>query len=279
MQKKGIFIQADKKQLLGAMVAKHALEIRGGALAQGIPVTIMLVENYPIFTKYSGISYRRGSKIVEHDPEDLQFFTLSRFMPPELMGFEGRALVIDPDIFALKDIASLFDLDMGGAAVAACRKKDAWDSSVMLLECSKLRHWQIASLLEGLKNRTEDYNEWMWLKKEKVFPIDREWNSLDQFSANTRLLHTTTRLTQPWKTGLPIDFVPGTVPKLFGMIPRFWVPQHTEYQPHPDTRLEQLFFTLVKEALEANAIDRGFITEQIALGNIRQDFLEKVTLA
>ena len=149
--KRGIFIQANNKQLLGAKIAKFALETRGQAKAHGIPVTIMNVEEMTEYMSYVGMTYKRGEETRTHDPNDLQFFTLSRFMPPELMHYEGKALVIDPDIFALSDIAELFEMDLKGSAIAACAKKDGWDTSVMLLDCTKLKQWSIKTILDGFK--------------------------------------------------------------------------------------------------------------------------------
>ena len=275
----GIFIQANRKQLLGAKVAKHALESQGGANKAGIPVTIMLVENMPVFTKFAGMKYQRGSEIRAHDENDLQFFTLSRFMPPRLMQYNGRALVIDPDIFALSDITELFSMSLQGNTIAACKKNDAWDSSVMVLDCEKLTGWNIENLLEGLRDGKENYRDWMELRLEShVLELPRIWNSLDALSSETKLLHTTVRLTQPWKTGLPIDFIPNTPPKLFGLIPREpllklrgkWP---TQYQKHPNPEIETLFFKLAQAAYHDGAVSESEI--RAALGkDIRVDFLE-----
>ena len=46
--------------------------------------------------------------------EDLQSFTPLRFMPPQLMGYEGRAIVIDPDVFAVGDVYELLTPRHGG---------------------------------------------------------------------------------------------------------------------------------------------------------------------
>lgn len=271
--KKGIFIQANSKQLLGAKIAKFAMETRGKAREHGIPVTIMNVEEHLTYMKYVGMTYRRGNETRVHNPDDLQFFTLSRFMPPELMGYDGLAVVIDPDIFALSDINALFKTDLQGAAIGACPKKDAWDTSVMLLDCSKLTHWSIEQLLEGLRNGTEDYRDWMQLRKESVVPLARIWNSLDELTEHTIMLHTTDRLTQPWKTGLPIDFTPGTIPKLFGILPRFWITQPTHYQKHPNPAIEKIFISIAKEALDSGAVHQEEIHQAIESGDVRNDMV------
>ena len=268
---RGIFIQADDKQLLGAKVAKYAIETRGRAREHNIPVTIMHVEDMPDYMAHVGMEYKRGNETRTHDPEDLQFFTLSRFMPPELMDYSGRALVIDPDIFALQDITALFELNLKDARLAACRERNWFDSSVMLLENEKLKHWQIRRILEGLKIGTENYRAWMRLHDEPVLEIGREWNSIDRLAPETKMLHTSNRLTQPWKTGLPIDFTFGTVPKLFGILPRFWVQQPRTYQQHPDSAIEKTFIELLRGALTDGAITYDELDAAVAASEMRPD--------
>ena len=275
--KKGIFIQSNRKQIIGAKLAKYALEARGGAKRLGIPVTIIEVENIPAF---EGKPYRKGYAPFSLSG-DLQSFTMTRFMPPELMNFEGRALVIDPDIFALSDISQLIDIDLGDGGIAACRKKDAWDTSVMVLDCAKLTHWKIADMLSDIAHGVRTYEDIAQLRKEKtsIMEIPRIWNSLDDLKPETKMLHTTNRLTQPWKTGLPIDFVINRMPKYFGIIPR--EPIHkfigrypTHYKPHPDKKIEKIFFTLLNDALRAGAVSKEEITASIQAGDVRADALK-----
>lgn len=281
MNERGIFIQANTQQLLGAKIAKYALETRGEAAKHNIPVTIMHVEKMPLYMQYANITYLRGNELRTHDPNDLQFFTLSRFFPPSLMDFKGRALVIDPDIFALKSILPLFELKLS-APIAACKKKDAWDSSVMVLDNRELPHWQPPQLLEGLKNHTEEYTSWITLQKEQVMEIPRTFNSLDTLTEDTVLLHTTNRITQPWRTGLPIDFTRNTPPALFGIIPRIpllklrgkWP---NTYQQHPDKKIETLVLSLFKEAYRDGVITREEIDMAIADNNLRKDIYEYLT--
>jgi hypothetical protein len=279
--KKGFFIQANKKQLLGALIAKYAFEKTYGG-ENPVLVTIMLVEEIPEFKKFAGSKYYRKEFVFNADPSDLQFFTLTRFLPPQLMSFEGRAIVIDPDIFALQDISPLFEIDLGQAAIAACRKKEAWDSSLMVLDCAKLKHWKISEWLEKLTNKRMDYDRIMMLKDEKnVTEIPRIWNDLDHLDENTKMLHTTMRLTQPWKTGLPRDFTINPLPKYFGIIPREPIfkilgKYPTHYQPHPNKKIEQFFFELLRQALSEGYIERSFLHSEIAAGHVRKDLFEKL---
>ena len=43
-------------------------------------------------------------------------------------------------------------------------------------------------------------------KNLKIKNIDKKYNSHDNINSDTVLLHTTNRLTQPWKEGLKINF-------------------------------------------------------------------------
>ncbi len=276
------FIQANDKQLLGAKLAKYAIE-RNLKDKGSIAVEIINVDREPLFKAFAGKTYLRRGRVITYDPKDLQSFTLSRFLPPDRMGYEGMAIVIDPDIFTRVDLHALFDLGTDGKAIAACRKKDAWDSSVMLLDCARLKHWNVAAWLEKLARHELDYDEIMTLKldRDDVKEIPRVWNSLDVLNEDTKLLHTTDRLTQPWKTGLPIDFMRNSLPKILGLIPR--EPIHRllgkypmTYQKHPDSKIDDFFFALVRDAFREGAITRSEIEEEIRLGHLRPDFIKKI---
>ena len=277
--KKGFFIQSNKKQILGAYLAKYAFE----KLYKGsdkIETTIMLVEDIPEFRNFVGKKYKRGEREITYNPSDLQSFTLTRFMPPELMNFDGRAVVIDPDIFAISDVSYLFEMNLGNNSIAACRKKDAWDSSVMVLDCQKLKHWKVSDWLQKLENLKMDYDRIMTLKDERdVLEIPRTWNSLDYADLETKFLHTTNRLTQPWRTGLPIDFTRQKMPKLFGIIPR--EPIHkilgkypTHYQKHKDENIEKIFLFLLKNAMRDGVINRYVIEQEVSAGHVRKDIFD-----
>ena len=56
-----------------------------------------------------------------------------------------------------------------------------------------------------------DYRTWMSLSYEDpgtIGAFEPEWNDFDHLGPGTKLLHNTRRMTQPWKTGLPVDFTP-----------------------------------------------------------------------
>jgi hypothetical protein len=150
------------------------------------------------------------------------------------------------------------------------------------LDCAQLKHWNIKSILDSLANKESDYSAIMNLSREKmVMELPRKWNDLDNLTSQTKLIHMTERLTQPWKTGLKIDFTRKPLPKLFGVIPREPVARllgkyPSRYQPHPKKEIEQLFFTLVRDALRDGAVSEHYIREEIAAGHVRADLLERI---
>jgi len=202
-----------------------------------------------------------------------------------LTGYEGKAVVIDPDIFAVKDLSPIFDMDMTGKSIAACRKKNHWDTSFMLMDCGKLTHWRIEDILKGLADKKLDYSiDVMSLKHEpedSILELPRIWNNLDTLTPETAAVHMTERMTQPWKTGLPIDFTRNPMPKVFGIIPR--EPIHkllgkypTHYQRHSDPKIEAFFFGLAREALKNGVITKDWVKKEVEAGHIRKDFWEKI---
>jgi len=280
---KTVFIQTNNKQLLGARLARYAIErnLKHGGL---VTIKIMNVDEMPLFQHFVGKKFLREGKYTTYDPNDLQSFTMSRFLPPELMHYKGRAVVIDPDVFALTDINELFDTNLHSNALAACKKK-GWATSVMLLDCSKLQHWNVSNMLTDISKGARDYRAIMSLADERnVLELPSEWNDYDHLDGGTKMLHTTGRLTQPWKTGLKIDFIRKDPGKLWGFIqkkPILWALGRwpMRYQPHPDKRIEKFFFTLLTDALRDGAVSEAQIQAEIDAGHVRPDMLDLVMCA
>jgi len=103
-----VFIHTNPKQAVGALVARHAL-IRNSAAPERFDVRIIDTGDFPAFARYEGRSYLREGKQAVWRNDDLQSFTPLRFAVPELMGYAGRAVLTDPDIFALADINLLLE--------------------------------------------------------------------------------------------------------------------------------------------------------------------------
>ncbi|HET9811295.1 MAG TPA: hypothetical protein VFP53_06310 [Sphingomicrobium sp.] len=227
-----------------------------------------------------GQSILHGGKVRAWNPDDLQSFTPLRFYPPEATGFEGVALVTDPDVFALGDIGQLFQRDLQGKAIWAVPRpghngrRDYIATSVMLLDCSKLSHWRFDRQLDGLFAHRFDYLDWMTLGQEDPATIgllEPEWNDFDRLTTRTRLLHTTKRRTQPWKTGLPIDFT----------LRRSWPVDRLNkllfrYAPHPDSNQEAFIFSLLAEMRESGEVTEAELRREMAANRLRHDSLELI---
>jgi hypothetical protein len=214
-------------------------------------------------------------------------------MPPERMGYQGRALVIDPDIFAVGDVHELLTRDMGGKAVLARRrsgwkKKTCWASSVMLLDCARLAHWRCEADFESLFEGKRDYADWICLRCEDESTLgllEDEWNDFDKLTPRTKMLHNTRRWTQPWKTGLPVDFVPGD--KVLGLpfVDRLmrWRRERFgdhallgRYVRHPDRNQERFFFGLLRECLQRGVVSEQLLREEIERDHVRHDAFEVI---
>src|SRR4029078_11977866 len=165
---------------------------RNSAHADDFDVTIMRQEDHPFFLAHEGQSYlRHGTQRVWLN-NALQSFPLVRFLPPELMNYEGRAVVVDPDVFAIGDVWELLSRDMGGKAVM-CRPlkhgRRRYATSVMLLDCSKLKHWRVEQGLNELFELKRDYGDWISLKLEppgSISQIEPEWNDFESRTPATR---------------------------------------------------------------------------------------------
>ena len=123
-----VFVQTNDKQYIGALVAEYALK-RNSRHADKFDVCIINDKDYPFFAAREGQLYLRQGSKRKWLNNDLQSFTLTRFLPPELMAYRGRAVVIDPDVFAVGDIWELLSRDMGGHALL-CRTRSGRMSPV-----------------------------------------------------------------------------------------------------------------------------------------------------
>jgi len=277
-----VFIHTNPKQAVGALVARHAL-IRNSAAPERFDVRIIDTSDFPAFERWEGKSYLREGKQAVWRNDDLQSFTPLRFAVPELMGYEGRAVLTDPDIFAVADINTLLERDMGGAAVMArqmeadSRRPLHYASSVMLLDCARLGHWHWEEDFDKTFRGERDYRDWMWLLLEppgSVAPLEPEWNDFDRLTPETRLLHNTHRRTQPWKTGLPSDFTPRgtTLSSRAGIwLRRLRGKGAGHYRRHPDPAQERFFFALLGECLANGSVPAALLEKEIARGHIRSD--------
>ena len=275
--KRAVFIQTNKKQLLGAKISAYSYK-RKSKRPDSFEVHIMHAEDFPRLMR-PGQSILRAGHVRDWDPDDLQSFTPTRFAPPQLMGYEGRAVVTDPDCFGVGDVAELLDRDMGGKAVMAVarpghnKRNDYVATSVMLLDCAKLQHWDADKDQEDLFAKRFDYIDWIELKRqprETIGLLEPEWNDFDRLQPDTKILHTTKRRTQPWKTGLPVDYTLRERGPLDFI--RRW--KRRRYDRHPDRNQEALVYSLLAEMVDQGIVTRDELVAEMAADHIRHDSLE-----
>lgn len=289
-----VFIHTNDKQMVGAVIAEYALK-KNSPNRDKFDIRILHVKDYPLLDVHEGRTYLRdGQKLVWRN-DNLQSFTPLRFLPPQLMGYQGRAIVMDPDIFAVGDVYELLTRDMQGKAIL-CRqipyedKLPVYGTSLMLLDCSQLTHWRWEEQVEELFRLQRDYQLWVNLKLEpegSVGLFEDEWNHFDTLNERTKMLHNTERLTQPWKTGLPIDWQMEQSKK-WGIIPSPWVARvkamvrrggsrwQATYQAHPDPNQERFFFSLLRECLDQGVLTEEFVRSEIQKKHMRPDAMSVV---
>jgi hypothetical protein len=289
MSKPVVFIHTNKQQMLGAIVSAHSFR-RQSRHPERFDIRILRLDETPQLHRREGQRYLRMGQMATWHNDDLQSFSPLRLMVPQLMNYQGRALVTDPDVFSVGgDVLELLDGDMGGKAVVCRNLPEAkgggankWATSVMLLDCAKLTAWRWDEQIDAMFAGQLDYKRWIQLADEPpgtIGELPEVWNSFDRLEADTRLLHMTERLTQPWKTGLPIDFNMN-FQGLSGQLRRWlrdrgWLPAK-RFQPHPDPRQEAFFFSLLKECLDAGLVGEEFVREAVAAGDVRPDVFDRL---
>ena len=142
---------------------------------------------------------------------DLQSFTPLRFLAPTLNNNKDLILVIDPDIFAISDPKIILDNVNDDYDLYCTSYNKILRSEMMLINTKKI-NWNFEKILKELFELKIDYKDLMSLSFDtslKVKIIANKFNAHDTITEDTILLHTTNRLTQPWKEGLLIDFDAG----------------------------------------------------------------------
>ena len=209
----------------------------------------------------------------------------------------------DPDIFAVADVYELLTYDMGGKAILTRQfgdKYKGYNSSVMLLDCSKLKHWNWEEKIDELFASKLDIQDWISLRTEPeeiIGIFEEQWNDYDSLTQKTKLLHNTRQITQPWKTGLPFkeknmnnykkgDKKENRQEKIYNVIKHnkhgkrrllksikniILYGESNLYQKHPDVRQEKLFLSLLKESIDKGLVTYELLQSEIKLGHIRPD--------
>ena len=275
-----IFICSNENQLIGAKVAKSSI-IRRSKYSDN-DIKIIQESDVPELGHFFSKPYLRRGIMGAFDKNDMQSFTLLRFYIPELLNYQGKALVLDPDIFLVqKGIEQLENFAFDSSPIYARRalKKNSWGSSVLLLSCEKLKHWSLKSFIQKLHKGEIDYDDLMNLRLENsVSPLQTKWNEFDDFKEDTILLHTTERLTQPWRAGLKLN---SYIPPLFKFIPRapiykIFGKDLTIGREHPSLEVTQFFFKELSKCISENIISIDEIDFGIEKKFLRRDLKDKL---
>jgi hypothetical protein len=158
-------------------------------------------------------------------------------------------------------------------------------TSVMLLDCARLTHWRCEENFAETFRFKHDYASWVSLQLEpqdSLGQLEDQRNDFDRLTPATKLLHNPRRRTQPWKTGLPVDYRPAE--HGHGFPPLAWALRARRllfgeygllghYARHPDRRQEALFFGLLRECLESGAVGEDLLRQAMALNYVRHDAL------
>ena len=273
-----IYIQSNKYQKLASIVSKYSFE------RFGHEVEIMNVEeNDFLKDKLNHEILRKGKKTIYRN--DLQSFTLLRFLAPQLNNYKDKILVIDPDIFALKDPKKIIE-DHSNSSDLSCVFYNNIPRSEMMLVDAKRVKWNFKNIVSNLFNFEIDYEDLMNFKFNSDLTINKIsecYNSHDKINDDTILLHTTNRITQPWKEGLEINFFKNNlskfqifkehVKKIIGksyneeFISKFFL-------KHPDKDVKNCIKNLFKEAKELNYFSQEDIEKEVANLNISRKIFE-----
>lgn len=195
-----VFVGADRSQQLAISILEHSIRRHTKDPVEVIPMIDLEVPT-PVDPRNRA---RTG-------------FSFSRFCIPKLAGYRGRAIYMDADMQVFKDIRELWELPFNGRKVLIQQEVKHLDQTlklsnapqkrikqcaVMLLDCERL-DWDIERIVSQLDAGEYDYEGLMYelcvLADEDIgYEVPFEWNSLEHFDANTRLIHYTDMGTQPW---------------------------------------------------------------------------------
>lgn len=223
-----IFIGTEDRQVLSTAVLKHSILSRTKE-----HVEFVELKKLPLKVKvvmYTGFSFYR-------------------FSIPMHCNFEGEAAYVDTDIVCLCPIEELFAQRKNHKVVARSKGGVSRYTSVMVMDCSQLKHWDFETWIHRAATDRRFYTEIMWGVNGSPNAADfgdlpPEYNHLDMCDATTKLLHYTNVPTQPWtKSG-----------HKFG----------------------QIFLRELKTALQSGYITRDLVQEQINKHHTYRNILREV---
>lgn len=139
-------------------------------------------------------------------------FSLYRFLIPEICNYQGKAIYLDSDMVCLSDIGELFDSPMNECsflakkgAYIAYRGTDFWGLSAMLIDCGKAK-FDLEAIFDNIERGLYSQIDLMAMSRTflshhsyKIGELDPQWNMLDYWNKDTKIIHYTGLFSQPWK--------------------------------------------------------------------------------
>lgn len=219
-----VFIGTEPSQKLPTQVLKHSIRARATE-----PVSFIEMEG------------------PDSDYVGLTGFSLRRFHIPQLCAFEGRAIYLDADIVVLGNIAELWNLDLTRPALAKPYTTSDYFTSVMLLDCGRLRHWDFRAWSTTAAKDAQFANRLIWARPtapnhDDFGPLPSQWNDLDIVKPATRALHFTQLPKQPWR--------------------------------HTGHHYGHVFRTALMDAMAEGSVTTALVEDEIEAGHVREDVLK-----
>ncbi len=278
-----IYICTNKFQKVAAKVAAYSFSQLGYH-----DIEILELEKNEILKSKLNLTYLRNGKLTKF-VDDLQSFTLLRFLPFTLNNTK-KCLIIDPDVFALQDpkdkINKIFDEQN---FEIACTKIDGkFRSEVMFLKNLNI-NWSFEDIINDLFNHKIDYKELINLTSKKyfsnIFTLPIIFNHHDIIHNDTLLLHTSKRITQPWKEGLKIDFQKEGLSKFykFKQIIKKLLKMNYDmtgissfYIKHPNRDVSEKILILFRKSLISGSLNELELKNALEDKYVSKIFMEKV---
>ena len=146
-------------------------------------------------------------------------FGFVRFCIPSMFDYEGRAIYMDADQVVLGDVADLHSTLDEDHAVALVQRPEGFfagrpveprnETSVMVLDCNKLKEWDPDHLFEHVvPNRArlrpgqihyKDFVRLKWIDPALLQALPPSWNHYNIVREDSQLVHFSHVREQPWK--------------------------------------------------------------------------------
>jgi hypothetical protein len=128
-------------------------------------------------------------------------FSMQRFMIPRLNQHRDLSVYMDSDMLVFHDVKELIDMHDPEAVVSSAEAPPGSDRrpqfSVMVIDCGRAR-WQPEQIACMADEAYESAMFRLEFEPSKSRCLPYQWNSLERYDPDTRLLHFTDMERQPW---------------------------------------------------------------------------------